>query len=60
MKTLSAIFYRDYDISYNVYGNNEYTVQYCGDDVIFTSVSEAKKFIDEIHQHDNDASWWNG
>lgn len=24
------------------------TVQYCGDDVVFRSVEDAKKFIDEI------------
>ena len=27
--------YKGYDITYNLYGEDEYTVQYCGDDVIF-------------------------
>lgn len=28
------------------------TVQYCGDDLVFDSVEEAKRFIDEIAEED--------
>lgn len=40
--------YKGYYIEYDFYGNNEYSVQYCGDDVIFNTEAEAKAFIDEI------------
>lgn len=39
--------YKGYYIEYGIYGDS-YTVQYCGDDVMFTTKAEAKKFIDEI------------
>lgn len=38
--------YKDYYIDDSMYGL--ITVQYCGDDVVFRSVEEAKQFIDEI------------
>lgn len=40
--------YKGYNIEYNFYGKNEYTVQYQGDDIWFKSEKEAKDFIDEI------------
>ena len=40
--------YKDYDITFNLYGQNEYTVQYCGDDFFFKTEKEAEKFIDSI------------
>ena len=40
--------YKGYYIEYNFYGNNEYSVQYCGDDLIFNTEDEAKQFIDEV------------
>lgn len=40
--------YKGYGIDYNIYGAGEYSVQYCGDDVIFSTEEEAKRFIDEI------------
>lgn len=40
--------YKGYGIDYNFYGMNEYTVQYCGDDIEFTTLEDAKQFIDEI------------
>ena len=40
--------YKGYYIEYNFYGHKEYTVQYCGDDVIFKTIKDAKKFIDSI------------
>ena len=40
--------YKGYNIEYNFYNQNEYTVQYQGDDVWFDNKEAAKKFIDEI------------
>lgn len=40
--------YKGYYIEYNIYGQKEYTVQYCGDDLVFRSIQEAKDFIDGI------------
>jgi len=40
--------YKGFYIEFNFYGENEYSVQYCGDDVIFNTEEEAKAFIDEI------------
>lgn len=45
---MKNIEYKGYDITYNFYGNNEYTVEFCGDDVVFTTEAEAKAFIDQI------------
>lgn len=45
---MSIIKYKDYYIEYDFYGENEYSVQYCGDDVIFTTEKEAKEFIDSL------------
>lgn len=39
--------YREVEIMYNLYGDNEYTVQYCGDDYYFDSIKDAEKFIDD-------------
>lgn len=44
----TTISYKGYDIEFNFYGKNEYTVQYQGDDIWFKTIDEAKKFIDEI------------
>lgn len=40
--------YRGMEIAYNIYGQNEYTVQYCGDDFFFKTEKEAEKFIDSL------------
>lgn len=40
--------YKDYDITFNLYGDNEYTVQYCGDDYYFNSAKDAEMFIDSL------------
>lgn len=40
--------YKGYSIEYNFYGEGEYSVQYCGDDVVFNTEQEAKDFIDEV------------
>lgn len=42
--------YKGLYIEFNFYGSNEYTVQYCGDDVLFNTVEEAKAFIDEVSE----------
>lgn len=42
------ITYKNYDIEYNFYGMKEYSVQYEGDDLMFDTVEDAKKFIDNI------------
>lgn len=44
------ITYRDYDIAVNLYGRHECTVQYCGDDIVFDTVDEAKAFIDDLYR----------
>ena len=40
--------YHGYCIEYNLYGENEFTVQYCGDDIFFKTEADAKAFIDSI------------
>ena len=40
--------YKGYYIEYNFYDKNEYTVQYCGDDIWFDTIQQAKEFIDSI------------
>ena len=40
--------YKGFYIEFNIYGSNEYTVQYCGDDILFDSEQEAKEFIEEV------------
>ena len=42
------IEYKGYFIEKDLMGNAFYTVQYCGDDIVFCSIQEAKTFIDEI------------
>ena len=59
MVTGSAKFpltYRDYDIEHNLYGKGEYTVQYCGDDIWFDSLDEAKLYIDDIWKREIECS----
>lgn len=40
--------YKGYSITYNFYGKNEYTVFYMGDDLWFSTIDEAKTFIDNL------------
>lgn len=40
--------YKGFYIEFNIYGSNEYTVQYCGDDILFDSEQKAKEFIEEV------------
>lgn len=40
--------YRGIKIEFNFYGQNEWTVQWCGDDIWFTSKEDAMVFIDEV------------
>ena len=43
-----TINYKGFYIEYNVYGDCEWSVQYCGDDFIFSTEVEAREFIDEV------------
>lgn len=43
-----TIFYRNYGIEYNFYGQGEYSVFFAGDDVIFNTITEAEDFVDKI------------
>lgn len=40
--------YKGMDIEWNLYGNHEYSVQYCGDDYFFETERDAEEFIDEL------------
>lgn len=40
--------YKGYYIEFNIYGEGEFTVQFCGDDVWFPTEKEAREFIDEV------------
>lgn len=40
--------YKGYYITFNFYGHKEYTVQYEGDDIMFETAYDARKFIDEV------------
>lgn len=40
--------YRGIEIEENFYGQGEFTVQWCGDDVWFTSEEDAMMFIDSV------------
>lgn len=44
----SKEIYKGYGIDFNIYGSNEYSVQYCGDDFMFKTLEEAKAFIDTL------------
>lgn len=39
-----------YYIEYDFYGREEYSVQYCGDDIIFDTLEEAQAFIDGLEE----------
>lgn len=45
---MNYIEYKGYYIETNFYGQDEISVQYCGDDILFPTVQEAKEFIDDI------------
>ena len=38
--------YKGYGVDYNVYNNNEYSIQIAGDDYIFETIEEVQEFID--------------
>lgn len=42
--------YKGYGIDFNIYGQGEFSVQYCGDDYMFQTEDEAKAFIDRISE----------
>lgn len=41
------VTYHGYGVDYDIYGHGEYSVQYDGDDFMFKTFEEAKKFIDK-------------
>ena len=41
-------YYKNTPIEYNFYWQGEFSVQYCGDDILFNSIEDAEKFIDDI------------
>lgn len=45
---MTEINYKNYTITYDFYGMGEYSVKYCGDELVFWSLEDAKKAIDEI------------
>lgn len=42
------IEYNGFFIDFNVYKKNEYSIQINGDDIIFYSLDDAKKYIDNL------------
>ena len=42
--------YKGYGIDFNIYGLNEFSVQYCGDDHMFKTKEEAEEFIDSLEE----------
>ena len=49
--------YRGYGIDFNIYGMNEYSVQYDGDDVMFEDIETARLFIDDILDTHNEQNY---
>lgn len=45
LDTSKTIWYKNNSIDYDDFGF--WTVFHCGDDVVFSNIEEAKKFIDE-------------
>lgn len=42
--------YRGYFIEYNAYGNEEYTVDVDGDDIVCNTFTEAQELIDDLYR----------
>ena len=40
--------YKGYIIVFNLYGQYEYTIQYCGDELFFYTLRAAHEFIDNL------------
>lgn len=45
---MTVEIYKGFGIDYDIYGMNEYSVQFDGDDVMFDDVESARAFIDEV------------
>lgn len=43
---MTVEIYEGYGIDFNIYGEGEYSVQICGDDFLFSTIEEAREFID--------------
>lgn len=52
---MNVMTYKGYGIDHNIYGQGEYSVQYCGDDCLFKTIAEAKQYIDEIVAYERKA-----
>lgn len=39
--------YKNYNIDYNIYNQKEYSIQFCGDDIIFKTLKDAIDFIEK-------------
>ena len=52
-KDYECIEYKGFYVEHNIYGRDECTVHYCGDDVWFESKEEAIEFIDYITDEKN-------
>lgn len=48
--TINGRWYKGYYIEHNFYGKGEYTVDFEGSDLWFTTQREAKEFIDSIQE----------
>ena len=42
------IEYKGFYIEHNFYGNDEWSLQFCGDDIIFETKQEAIDFVDSL------------
>ena len=52
MREIATHHYRGFDFDHNFYGEGEYTIHYCGDDIWCTSLEEAKEVIDDIVENE--------
>ena len=48
MFSFKESIYKGVPITKNFYGQEEYTIQWCGDDIWFTTLKEAKEFVEEM------------
>lgn len=47
-KTMKDYKYKNYIITFDFYHHGEYSIFFYGDDLIFTTLADAKKAIDEL------------
>jgi len=44
---MTVEYYKGFGIDRDLFGDG-FTVQYCGDDLVFATIAEAKAFIDSV------------